>query len=92
MFQYENERDIFSICSNENEKDDEGEILVEELLKKQKKGQKGRRGEWTEDLADYLADVILENYKYKEKLLLTNVKIAKNGQYHDNDIEELKKM
>ena len=24
-------------------------------------------------------------------MLLTNIKIAKNGQYHDNDIEKLKK-
>ena len=37
MFQYENEEDDLSRCSNESEEDDEREIPVEELFKKPKK-------------------------------------------------------
>ena len=35
-------------------------------------------------------DVILENDKFKEKLLLTNVKNSKNSQYYQQVINELK--
>ena len=38
-----------------------------------------------------LVDLILENEKYKTKLLLTNIKIFKNGVYYDRVITELKK-
>ena len=58
--------------------------------KKEKKGRKGRRGQQTERLADDLVDIILDNDKYEEKLLLTNVKNVRNGQYYDKVIEELK--
>ena len=90
MFQYGNEEDDLSRCSYEREEDDEEEIPVEKLFKKPKKGKKGRRGQWTEYLADDLVDIILDNDKYKEKLLVTNVKNVKNGQYYDKVIEELK--
>ena len=40
------------------------------LSKKPKKGKKGRRGQWPEHLADELVDIILDNDKYQEKLLL----------------------
>ena len=60
------------------------------LLKKPKKGKKGSRGKCQEHLADDLVDIILDNDKYKEKLLLTNVKKVENGQYYDKVIEELK--
>ena len=36
-------------------------------------------------------DIILENEKYKTKLLLTNTKNVKNGVYYDQVITELKK-
>ena len=58
--------------------------------KKEKEGRKGRRGQWTERLADDLVDIILDNDKYSEKLLLTNVKNVRNGQYYGKVIEELK--
>ena len=45
--------------------------------------------QWTEHLTDDLVDIILDNDKYKEKLLLTNVKNVKNGQYYDKVIEEV---
>ena len=35
-------------------------------------------------------DIIFDNDEYKEKLLLTNAKNVKNGQYYDKVIEELK--
>ena len=81
MFQYDNEEDSFSRCSNESEEDDEGEIPVEGSSKKPKKGKKGRRGQWTEQLVDDLVYIILDNNKYKEKLLFTNVKNVEYGQY-----------
>ena len=90
MFQYDNEEDDLSRCSNESEEDDEGEISVEELFKKLKKGKKERRVQWPEHLVDDLVDIILDNDKYKEILLLTNAKKVKNGQYCDKVIEELK--
>ena len=77
MFQYNNKEDNLSRCSNESEEDEEEEIPVEELFKKPKKGKKGRRGQWTEHLANDLVDIILDNDKYKEKPLLTNVKNIK---------------
>ena len=82
LFQYDNEENDLSRCSNESEEDNEGEVPVEELFKKPKKGKKGRRAQWTEHLTDD---------KYKEKLSLTNVKNVKNGQCHDNVIEELQR-
>lgn len=39
---------------------------------------------------DDLVDIILENDKYKEKLLLTNIKNVKNSQYYSRVIEEVK--
>ena len=39
---------------------------------------------------DDLVDIILENEKYKEKLLLTNVKKVKNTQYYTKVVEEMK--
>ena len=90
MFQYDNKEDDLSRCSNQSEEDKEGEIPVEELFKKPKKGKKGRRGQWTKHPANDLVDIILNNDKYKEKLLLTNVKNIKSSQYHHKVTEELK--
>ena len=66
MFQYDYKEDDIKRCSNDSEEDDEGEIFVEELFKKTKKGKKGRGGQWTEHLANDLVDIILDNVKYKE--------------------------
>ena len=35
-------------------------------------------------------DIIVENDKYRQKLLMTNIKNAKNGQYMDCVVKELK--
>ena len=39
---------------------------------------------------DNLVDIILENDKFKEKLLLTNFKNSKITQYHQKVTDELK--
>ena len=91
MFQCDNREDDLSRCSNESEEDDEGEIPVEELFKKPEKRKKGRRGQWTGYLTNDLVDIILDNDKYKENLLLTNVKNIKSSQYYHKVIEKLKK-
>ena len=41
-------------------------------------------------LADDVVDIILDNDKYKEKLLLANAENVKNGRYYNKVIEELK--
>ena len=91
MFQCDNKEDDLNRCSNESEEDDEGEIPVEELFKKSEKRKKGRRGQWTGHLTNDLVDIILDNDKYKEKLLLTNVKNIKRSLYYHKVIEKLKK-
>ena len=46
---------------------------------------------WPEIAVTDLVDIILENEKYKTKLLLTNTKNVKNRVYYDQVITELKK-
>ena len=90
MFQYDSKEDNLSRCSNESEEEVEGEIPVEEPFKKPRKGKKGRREQWAEHLADDFVDIILDNDKYKKKLLLTIVKNVKNGQFYNKVTGELK--
>ena len=62
--------------------------LLKSCSRNQKKrSKKEARGQQPELLAgDYIV-IILENDKYKGKLLLANVKNVKNGQYYDKVIE-----
>ena len=90
MLQYDSKEDELSRCSNESEEDDEGETPVEELFKEPKKAKKRRYGQWTAHLANDLVDIILDNDKCKEKLLLTNIKNIKNSHYYHKVFEELK--
>ena len=39
-----------------------------------KKNRKGRKCQWKESFVDDLVDIIVENEKYRQKLLITNVK------------------
>ena len=66
---------------------DNERLSGEETFTKKKKGKKGRKGKWLEHFVDDLVDVILDEEKLKEKLLLTNVKNKKNGQYYGKVIE-----
>ena len=54
-----------------------------------KKNRKGRKFQWKESFVDDLVDIIVENEKYRQKLLLTNVKNAKNGQYMESVVKEI---
>ena len=60
------------------------------LKKNNKLKKKGRKCQWSEPLVINLAYIIVENYKYMETLLMTDTKNAKNGQYMDCIIKELK--
>ena len=53
------------------------------------KNRKGRKCQWKESFVDDLVDIIVENEKYRQKLLLTNVKNAKNGQYMESVVKEI---
>ena len=60
------------------------------LKKSNKLKKKGRKCQWSETLVNDLVDIIVENDKYRQKLLMTNTKNAKNGQYMDCVVKELK--
>ena len=50
---------------------------------------KGRKCHWSETLVNDLLDITVENDKYRQKLLMTNIKNAKNSQYMDCVVKEL---
>ena len=71
--------------------DDENDDLSPNVFnKKKQKKKKGQRGQWPEALVNDLVDVILENEKFKEKLLLTNVKNVKNSHSYVEVFQEIK--
>ena len=74
----------------EEEEEDHGDDVINGITNNRKKGKRGRRNQWPKSWADDLVDIILENEKFKEKLLLTNVKNVKNSQYYAQVIVELK--
>ena len=49
---------------------------------------KEKKGQWPDPMVDDLIDVIIENDKFKEKLLLTNTKKVKNRHYYSKAIDE----
>ena len=54
---------------------------------KAKENRKGRKYQWKESFVDDLVDIKVENEKYRQILLLTNVKNAKNGQYMESVVK-----
>ena len=60
------------------------------MKKNNKKRKTGRKSQWPTDIVNDLVDIILEDDKLKEKLLMTNVKNVKNSEYYKLVIEELK--
>ena len=56
---------------------------------KAKENKKGRKYQWKESFVDDLVDIKVENEKYRQMLLLTNVKNAKNGQYMESVVKEI---
>ena len=81
---------------DENENyDEEEERALERWSKKMKnvrgkqKEKVGRKSQWPTDLVNDLVDIILDNEKFKNKLLMTNVKNVKNSEYYYLVILEL---
>ena len=68
--------------------DDDNEVPIIPTSGKKKAG---RKCQWSETTVTDLVEVILENDKYKTKLLLTNTKNTKNGVYYGQVIAELSK-
>ena len=62
--------------------------LLRSCSRNQKKAKKEEEG--NEHLGNDLVDIILDNDKYKEKLLLATAKNIKNSQNYHKVIEELK--
>ena len=56
---------------------------------KAKENRKGRKYQWKESFVDDLVDIKVENEKYRQMLLLTNVKNAKNGQYMESVVKDI---
>ena len=56
-----------------------------------RKEMQGRIEKKEKSFVDDLVDIILENEKYRQKLLLTNVKNAKNGQYMESVVKDSRK-
>ena len=50
----------------------------------------GRKAIWSEDWTNDLVDIICSNDVHQKKLIFTNVKTVKNGEYYEKIIQELK--
>ena len=60
------------------------------LKKKNKLKKKGRKCQWSETLGKDLVNIIVENDKYRQKLLMTSTKNPKSSRYIDCVVKELK--
>ena len=77
--------------TEEYDKEEEEEIdLIIQQLKSKGKKKAGRKPQWTTELTNDLIDIIISDEKLKKKLLLTNTKNSKNGNYYDMVIKEMK--
>ena len=74
--------------------EDDGEFDIEKVIEhiknRNKKKKKGRKSQWSTQLTNDLVDIILSDENLKEKLVFTNVKNAKNGEYYGTVIKEMK--
>ena len=92
VFLFQNDQDYLTNEEFIESRDDDANLEEAQLMKKRKKLTKGgRKCLWPEITMTDLVDIILENEKYKAKLLLTNTKNVKSGVYNDQVITELKK-
>ena len=55
------------------------------------KGKPGRKASWSEDWTNDLVDIICSNDVYQKKLIFTNVKTVRKGEYYEKIIQELKR-
>ena len=92
VFLFQNDQDYLNHEEFIESSDDDANPEEAQFMKKRKKSAKrGRKCLWSEIAVTNLVDIILENEKYKTKLLLTNTKNVKNRLYYDQVITELKK-
>ena len=79
--------------SNEYDDDDEYTQFASDMKKEYRQNRTtkktGRKSQWDNETTNDLVNIILENEKLKEKLLLTNVKNTKNSQYYELVITQL---
>ena len=68
------ENAINSHSEVDSEEDEEVSSILGKFVKNSKKQKVGRKPQWSTISTEDLVDIILENDKFKEKLLLTNVK------------------
>ena len=68
------ENAINSHSEVDSEEDEEVSSILGRFVKNSKKQKVGRKPQWSTISTEDLVDIILENDKFKEKLLLTNVK------------------
>ena len=93
VFLFQNDQDYLNHEEFIESSDDDANPEEAQFMKKRKKSAKrGRKCLWSEIAVTNLVDIILENEKYKTKLLLTNTKNVKNRLYYDQVITELKKI
>ena len=93
IFLFQNDQDYLTDEEFIEGSDDDANPEGAQFMKKRKKSPKrGRKCLWSEIAITNLVDIILENEKYKTKLLFTNTKNVKNGIYYDQVITELKKI
>ena len=71
-----------------SDEEEESAQVIEKFKAKRTNSKRGRKCVWPENVVNDLVDVILENGIFKKKLLLTNVKTVKNGEYY-NSIRKL---
>ena len=91
VYLFQNNQDYLTVEEFIESSDDDANAEEAQFMKKGEKNSKERKCLWPGIAVTDLVDLILENEKYKTKLLLTNIKNFKNGVYYDRVITELKK-
>ena len=80
-------QDSRDIKELESESGEEDIIDWERSTRINTKKRKGRKSQWSTNLTNDLIDIILEDDRLKEKLLMTNVKNSKNSEYYENALK-----
>ena len=73
--------------ADEDENEEDSEVPMPTSCKRKA----GRKCQWPETTVTDLVEIVLENDKFKTKLLLTNTKNTKNAIYYEQVFAELKK-
>lgn len=70
--------------------DESDDLEFEKPKRKTARKSKGRKGNWKESHIDDMIDIIVNNEKYKKRLIFTNVKKQKNTEVYDSILNEIK--